>query len=422
MSTFIVAISLISGFIYIFGLFSLYIKENLFINESIASLFFGVLIRSFLHKTEELKNSEFLLQLSRIVISLQVVAVGISVHKEYVVKEWKSLFVILVPVMIFSYAASAVIIYFVLGIDFRIALIIAACVTPTDPVLATAVLKGRFAVKYIPAHLRNLLTIESGANDGLGFILLTFPLIFCKYSLRDWIVHVWLYEIAFSIFIGASIGFIANKLMRFCKAHNLIDKESFLVSMLALGIFATGITALIESDDILACFVCGMFFSWDQTFISEIRESHLIEVIDLIFTCVFFIYFGSIISYTMFTPRYALIAILILLFRRVPFFFLFKRVIPQLKNRKEVLFAGWFGPIGVGGVFFANHAVMMLDGIDLKGKGDIVFLVEAVVIASVLVHGITAPITFTHLKKKHLIIPDESEYAESNEIQYGMVN
>ncbi|KAM0688475.1 Na+/H+ antiporter [Conglomerata obtusa] len=359
MSTFIVAISLISGFIYVFGLFSLYIKENLFINESIASLFFGVLIRSFLHKTEELKNSEFLLQLSRIVISLQVVAVGISVHKEYVVKEWKSLFVILVPVMIFSYGASAVMIYFVLGIDYRIALIIAACVTPTDPVLATAVLKGRFAVKYIPAHLRNLLTIESGANDGLGFILLTFPLIFCKYSLRDWIVHVWLYEIAFSIFIGASIGFIANKLMRFCKAHNLIDKESFLVSMLALGIFATGITALIESDDILACFVCGMFFSWDQTFISEIRE---------------------------------------------------------------ILFAGWFGPIGVGGVFFANHAVMMLDGIDLKGKGDIVFLVEAVVIASVLVHGITAPITFTHLKKKHLIIPDESEYAESNEIQYESAN
>ncbi|KAM0674103.1 Na+/H+ antiporter [Gurleya vavrai] len=415
MSSFIIAISLISGFIYVFGLFSLFFKEKLFINESIASLVFGVCISPFLHKDNSIKDSEFLIQLSRIVISLQVVAVGITVHKEYVLKEWRSLFVILVPLMICSYGASALIIYFVLGIDFYAALLIAACITPTDPVLATAVLKGRFAIKYIPAHLRNLLTIESGANDGLGFLLLTFPLIFIKTSFRHWFIHVWLYEIFFSIFIGAFIGYIAKKLMIFCKKHQLIDKESFLASMLALCIFVTGITAWLKSDDILACFVCGMFFSWDQSFIHEIKDSHLIEVLDLLFTCVYFIYFGSIISYQKFKYIYVLISILILLFRRIPFFFLFKKVIPQLKNNKEVLFAGWFGPVGVGGVFFAHHAWNEVKDTALNGKEDIIYLVEAIVISSIFVHGITAPITYTQMKKKTIFKNDESEYAESNE-------
>ncbi|KAM0676947.1 Na+/H+ antiporter [Binucleata daphniae] len=374
-----------------------------------------MIIGPLLHKNIDHSNNEFLIQLSRIVISLQVVAVGITVHKEYIKKEWKSLFVILFPLMICSYIASALIIYFVLGFDFRIALLIAACVTPTDPVLATGVLKGRFALKYIPSHLRYLLTIESGANDGLGFLLLTFPLIFINKSFKHWVLYVWLYEILFSIVIGAVIGFAARKLMSFCKNRKLIDKESFLVSMLALGIFVTGITSLIQSDDILACFVCGMFFSWDQSFTEEIRESHLIEIIDLLFTCFFFIYFGSIIKYQNFKLLYAVVAVLILLFRRIPFFFLFKFIIPQLKNNKETLFAGWFGPIGVGAVFFAHHAWECVVNDDCTGKNEIIPLVEAIVVLSIFLHGITAPITYTHLKKKDMRKIEESSYAEDAE-------
>lgn len=43
------------------------------------------------------------------------------------------------------------------GLTFLESLCIAACVTPTDPVLANSVVKGRFAEKHIPPHIRNLM-------------------------------------------------------------------------------------------------------------------------------------------------------------------------------------------------------------------------------------------------------------------------
>lgn len=54
-------------------------------------------------------------------------------------------------------------------LEFLTCLAIAACVTPTDPILAQAVVGGRFATKHVPAHIRHLLSAESGCNDGAAF-------------------------------------------------------------------------------------------------------------------------------------------------------------------------------------------------------------------------------------------------------------
>lgn len=69
-------------------------------------------------------------------------------------------------------------------LSFLSSLVIAACVTPTDPVssstyslirtltvqiLAQAVVGGKFADKHVPAHIRHLLSAESGSNDGAAF-------------------------------------------------------------------------------------------------------------------------------------------------------------------------------------------------------------------------------------------------------------
>ena len=42
------------------------------------------------------------------------------------------------------------------GLTFLESLCIAACVTPTDPVLAASVVKGRFAEKYVRPAVRDL--------------------------------------------------------------------------------------------------------------------------------------------------------------------------------------------------------------------------------------------------------------------------
>lgn len=72
--------------------------------------------------------------------------------------------------MLYAWMVSALLIWaFVPGLTFLSCLVIAAAVTPTDPILAQAVIGGKFADKHVPAHIRHILSAESGSNDGAAF-------------------------------------------------------------------------------------------------------------------------------------------------------------------------------------------------------------------------------------------------------------
>ena len=110
---------------------------------------------------------------------------------------------------------SAAFIYALIpGLNFLTSLAVAACLTPTDPILAAAVIGGKWADKHVPAHIRHLLAAESGCNDGAAFpflflalyILLDYP--HTGTAIKDWFLLLWLCEFFLSsIFIvrGLSI-------------------------------------------------------------------------------------------------------------------------------------------------------------------------------------------------------------------------
>lgn len=89
------------------------------------------------------------------------------------------------------------------------------------------------------------------------------------------------------------------------------------------------------------------------------------------------------------------IAILILLFRRLPIVLLLKPVLPALKTYREASFAGWFGPMGVGAVFLSILAKEELEKVHGKTNPASVELISPIVLfivlSSVLVHGTTIP-------------------------------
>lgn len=64
------------------------------------------------------------------------------------------------------------IVYFLSSYDIALSWSLAACLTPTDPILSSSIVKGKFATKIVPRRIRILLGAESGVNDGLGIILL----------------------------------------------------------------------------------------------------------------------------------------------------------------------------------------------------------------------------------------------------------
>jgi len=76
---------------------------------------------------------------------------------------------------------------------------VAACLTPTDPILAAAVVGGKWANKHVPEHIRHLLAAESGCNDGAAFpfLFISLYLIIDKnigQAIKDWVLILWLCE------------------------------------------------------------------------------------------------------------------------------------------------------------------------------------------------------------------------------------
>lgn len=82
-------------------------------------------------------------------------------------------------------------------LSFISALVISACLTPTDPILAAAIIGGKFAIKNVPGHIRRLLSAESAANDGLAYPFLSISLYLTlesssRVAVRKWFLVGWL--------------------------------------------------------------------------------------------------------------------------------------------------------------------------------------------------------------------------------------
>jgi NhaP-type Na+/H+ or K+/H+ antiporter len=157
-------------------------------------------------------------------------------------------------------------------LPFLHALAVAACITPTDPILSNTILKGKFADRNVPKPLQNIIIAESGANDGLGYPFLFLALYLIKYNDQEhgvsttlglWFGDTWGYTILLSAIYGAVVGWLAKELLHWAEEKKFVDRESFLVFAIALALFIVGTCGMIGSDDVLACFVAGNTFTWD---------------------------------------------------------------------------------------------------------------------------------------------------------------
>ncbi|KAJ2637968.1 hypothetical protein GGF40_001991 [Coemansia sp. RSA 1286] len=406
----------LGGFICIYGLVSGFVKERLFLSESLVAMLFGIIIGpqaiNVVDPRDFVDTSKFTLEFARYVIAIQVMAAGITLPRRYIVRKWRTMSVMLGPVMVVMWLVTAGIIHLMFEIGFNQALLIASCAAPTDPILANSVVKGRYAEANVPKNVRDALSAESGINDGLGLPFLYFALYLLNesystgHAMGRWFYWIWCYNILLSVVIGIVVGYVARKLLRWAESYDLIDKESFLAFSIGLSIFIVGCLQLIRSDDVLCCFIAGHAFTWDDWFREETKDAHFQEVLDGLINVTFFIYFGTIIPWHQFNNaelviapwRLIVAAIMVLLLRRLPIVVLLTRLTPAFRNYRQSIFAGWFGPIGVGAIFFAEIVLEEIEAepehYHLRSREIIVPIVSFLIFSSVLVHGITLPLVY----------------------------
>jgi NhaP-type Na+/H+ or K+/H+ antiporter len=277
------------------------------------------------------------LYFSRLVLGVQLVLAGVQLPSRYLKLEWKPLALLLGPIMTSMWLISSLLIWaMVPHLPFLHALAVGACVTPTDPVLSNTIVKGKFADKNIPKNLQKIIVAESGANDGLGYPFLFFALYLIKYAGQGgagqeggvgkafglWFGETWGYTIILSVIYGATVGWIAKELLHWAEERKFVDRESFLVFAITLALFIVGTCGMIGSDDVLACFIAGNAFTWDDWFRLETLDDSLQPTIDMLLNLSIFIWYGAIAPWALFAnntviPIYRLVflGILILLFR-----------------------------------------------------------------------------------------------------------
>jgi sodium/hydrogen antiporter len=364
---------ILGGFTSLFMLCSSVIKERLYIGEAtvatLCGIIFGPHAANLINPGDWGNTDQITLEFSRIVLVVQCFAVGVELPRAYMERHWRSVTLLLVPVMTFGWLLTSLFIWwmFMGRMDWLDSLCVAACVTATDPVLASSVVgKGKFA-KRVPKHLRDLLSAESGCNDGMAFPFIYLSLYLIRYRPHTsevafhWICITILYECVFGAIYGVLVGYAARRAIRYAHEKDWIDRESFLVFYFVLALFCAGSGSILGMDDLLIGFACGVGFSNDGWFLEKTEESHVSNVIDLLINLAFFVYFGTIIPWGQFnsdiigtTPwRLVVVAVFVIFFRRIPIMMLLKPIIPDIKTWREALFAGHFGPIGVGAIFVA---------------------------------------------------------------------
>jgi hypothetical protein len=165
---------------------------------------------------------------------------------------------------------------------------------------------------------------------------------------------------------------------------------------------------MIGSDDVLACFIAGNVFTWDDWFRLETMDDSLQPTIDMLLNLSIFLYFGAICPWASFLhndyiPIYRLIplGILILLLRRLPVVFALHKWIHQIEERRQAIFVGFFGPIGVSAIFYLYVSIEFLDTVTNEGvirtdaqnlAGTMTVVVWFLTICSIVVHGLSIPL------------------------------
>ncbi|KAJ7598835.1 Cation/H+ exchanger [Mycena floridula] len=414
------------GFVVAFSMFSLFVKEKLYINETVLGTAFGIIIgphaagifdpRSWTSSTTA--SDKITLEVMRIVLATGLFAIGVELPQSYMARHVKGLLTMVVPTMAIGWItvagkSSGLLRLLFPRIEMIPCLAIAACLTPTDPIISAAIVGGKFAVKHVPLNLRQIISAESAANDGLAYPFLTIALYLLADSTRKeaighWFLIGWLYQVILGVVLGAVLGLCVgfSYLMKFSHRQGYIDGSSYLAQYLALAFLTIGIASSLGTDDLLAAFAAGNAISWDGHFNIQTENEVFATVIDLMLNCACFVYIGAWLPFQSFRQpalgidiwRLVVLFLAILILRRIPSVLLLYKWIPEIHTWREALFTGHFGPMGVGAIFISTLALHKLPepNIPPVTQEDILALtlqpiVSFVVLCSILTHGLSIP-------------------------------
>ncbi|MTJ52530.1 sodium:proton antiporter [Anabaena sp. UHCC 0253] len=385
----------LGGLVLVLGLFSGWLKERLFLSDPLIALVVGVLLSPSVFGLIDLTHwgppEKILEQGARLAIAIQVMGVALRLPKAYPFQHWRILAVLLGLLMPLMWLISGLLVYLILGLPFWVAMLVGAVITPTDPVVSTSVVTGKVAEQNLPELIRHSISAESAANDGLAYPFILLPILILTKppgeALLHWLTKTLLWEVGAAVVMGGLIGFLAGRLLQWSEAKQTLEKQSFLAYTVALSLAVLGFVKLLGSDGILAVFAAGITFDMVVGGRERAEEESVQEAVDRFFTLYIFVILGLYLPWQQWIElgwKGLLLAVGILLLRRLPAVILLRPLLGRLGGIKDALFLGWFGPIGVAALFYAFLSLRQ------TGVEDPWVVGSLVICTSIVAHGFTA--------------------------------
>lgn len=344
---------------------------------------------------------------SEAIVIISLMGAGLKIGSHFSLSSWKRpLLLVFVTMPLAILACYFLGIYF-LALSVPSALLLAAILAPTDPVLAAEVQLDEPTHEKEPEDKRRFtLTTEAGMNDGMAF-----PFTFLAVMVAQaggWAslnFGLWFWDkLLLKVVIGVAIGILIGRLMGFLldRLHVVTGIRTFdgFVS-LSLTFLTYGLTEYLHGYGFLAVFFAGIALRYYEKISGDYKKKmhDFIHEIERLLLTIWIILFGG-----------ALINGLLTLtdWRGLVFALLFILVIRPLagliallgvKDRfRTKLAISFLGIRGIGSVFYLGWAFVQYDG--FQDKADLYGITAYVILISIVLHGITAPSIIAYFRKK----------------------
>ena len=378
-----------AGLIILTSLFIRRIHRS-YVSEPVLVMLTGFLFNVMDIQVFEVKDSHSVMNIfTRITIIVALISTALRVKHAFIIKQKKNL-ALMVPLAMFGmWFLSSLLFFLVIQQDLLLSLLVGAIISPTDPVVATSLLTGKLAEKLLPERIRGALSFESGANDGLAFLMVMLPFLLIFYpdgfAMKEFFLKVVLWENMIAILLAGSLGYLLGRIFHYFDKKQQMDEQAVIGFALSLTFFIYAIFEILKTNSIISVFAAGFAFNSVISKSESVKEESIQQVIERMLVVPIFFLLGLVAPWSDWLEMgwgLVLFAGLVLLFRRLPVFMLLK---PLMKgyNFLDMLLMGWFGPIGVAALFYALH-------INEKHQfSNLWAIVSFVVFSSTVVHGFT---------------------------------
>ncbi len=346
---------------------------------------------------DPIRHGTLTVHLTELVVIVSLMGAGLALDRPVGWRRWGTTWRLLAITMPLSVVVVALLGGWLLGLGAAAAVLVAAVLSPTDPVLATEVQVGEPSEDGNGEdEARFALTSEAGLNDGLAF-----PFTYAAVAIAavgvapgGWVLEWFAVDVLWRIAAGVAAGWVVGWLLRSmflsrpAERMGLTERAEGFVALTGV-LLAYGVAEVAQGYGFIAVFVCACTVRAAERAHGRHAVLHAhVEQAERLLTVVVLLLIGGALARGILagvTAAEVVFAVLVLLVVRPLAGWV--GLLGGRTGQAERGVVAFFGVRGIGSLYYLSYG---LSEADIPGAEQLWRVTVLVVVGSVVLHGVTA--------------------------------